>query len=125
MVKNTNVVEVPAFVESAEYKTSLTSGWMLCIVIMVHFSRTAAQKIWDTLMIEGSSVPAISYGRRKAKELAIACGLEKRPSEDEVSKLVGHEVRVRLAVDDDGDIKVLKYMPSNSDAELTDGELPF
>lgn len=126
MAKNTNAVEVVANVESAEYKATSTLGLMLTIVLMAHFSKTSAQKIWDNLMIEDASLQALSYGRRKAKELAVACGLEKRPSEDDVSKLVGHEVLVRLTVDDDGDFKILGYKPLlETEPKPVGGELTF
>ena len=117
MANITNAVDVPVFVESAEYKVSSTSGWMLCIVLLAQFSKTSVQKIWDNLMIDGSSVQAISYGRKKARELALACGLEERPAEDEVSKLVGQKATARITVDFDGNFKVLKYMLAETEPE--------
>lgn len=125
MANNSNAINVPAIVETANFKASSTSGLILCIVLNVFFTKTSMQKVWDNLMIDGASIQAISIGRRKAKELAVACGLEKRPSEDEVSKLVGHEVTVRITVDDDGNLKVIKYMPAENETKPVGSELPF
>ena len=125
MVKNSKTFEVTGIVESAEYKASSTSGLMLSIGLKVHLSKTFFQKVWDNLMIDDSSISAIWYGRKKAKELAVACGLEKIPEVDEVSKLVGNEVVVRLAVDEDGEIKIYGYKPAIDESKPVGTELPF
>lgn len=127
MLKVSNTIEVNGIVEHAEYRECSTSGSMLVVTLVVHLSKNSDQKVWDNMIIEHENLLAVRIGRVKAKELAIACGLKKRPQEDNVSALVGHEVQLRLTIDDEGNFRVLKYMPAiiDNNPNSVANELPF
>ena len=89
-----------ATVEKAEYRAcSKSAGMMLMAVLRIHFDGYD-DMAWDYMIIEHDSPIACKIGRRRATELAVACGLEKRP--DDPSVLVGAEVIAKGVIGDDG-----------------------
>ena len=102
-----NAILVKAEIEAAEKRISDNGKRIVVTLNATIPGMGRTERVKDTLQLENESIVACRIGRARAAELARACGYDKRP--DDISVLGGHEVNVKLSLDDDGAWRVLKY----------------